>query len=775
MWKLREIYAQNICAFRELHYTLTQGVTTLIFGDNRDNESQRSNGSGKSALLECVALGITGSTLRKIKNEEIINDQAEECFIELVFVNDCSTEEFIVERQLFRKDSSVVKCSIVRDGVLVTTDEAVQPTVDAYNRYVLEKLGITRDELYNNFVLSKHKYQDFLSCSDKDKKDIINRFSNGVLVDKAIEEIQGDKIPIEKKVRQFELELAGVDGKISVLQEQISNEEEKKDDKIKSRQERIASINKNISEKRSIIRSQRNQEVLLEQNKEKLKRADEELQKLENEEMTFEKCLSSIRSIIIPLGLEDKFTNWKSVIKSKNKALSDTQNKLESSNISLANAEQRLSVSNKKHELFIPEFEVFTSEYEQHDSIIGKEIENLTIRSREVQGNLDTLKSDSRQLNNIINNLKNMLAGTINCPACGYGFIVANRDFDVEIAKLELERCEGKFNDVSNQIGKKNDLLTDCERKYSLTKDKRRALIQELDQWHHNKNSIEQEVKLAEHALMMCKSEQEQVYAQIQLIQSDIDNLHRRLFDEVFELVDNQFKSIQRQLSDIADNINGSNASIESLEGMIAELQNTSVDDVTENLRKSLKEYRTKSSEIIDNKTIVEIELRKLEEQEENFVMFKTYLANTKIEALSKITNEFLENIGSDIHIKFSGYTVLKSGKVREKISISLIRSGMDCGSFGKFSAGEAARVNLATILAMQKLINSNCEGDKGLDLLVLDEILEAVDEDGLAHMFHALNGIGITALIVSHGNIAESYPHKILVVKENGESKINE
>ena len=55
----------------------------------------------------------------------------------------------------------------------------------------------------------------------------------------------------------------------------------------------------------------------------------------------------------------------------------------------------------------------------------------------------------------------------------------------------------------------------------------------------------------------------------------------------------------------------------------------------------------------------------------------------------------------------------------------------MDCGSFGKFSAGEAARVNLATILAMQKLVNSNCDGDKGLDLLVLDEILEAVDEAG--------------------------------------------
>jgi len=112
---------------------------------------------------------------------------------------------------------------------------------------------------------------------------------------------------------------------------------------------------------------------------------------------------------------------------------------------------------------------------------------------------------------------------------------------------------------------------------------------------------------------------------------------------------------------------------------------------------------------------------------------------------------------------------------VREKISISLLRDGVDCGSFGKFSAGEAARVNLATILAMQKLVNANCDDEKGLDLLVLDEILEAVDEAGLSSMFDALNALGSTVLVVSHGNVAEGYPHKLVITKENGESRIGE
>ena len=73
----------------------------------------------------------------------------------------------------------------------------------------------------------------------------------------------------------------------------------------------------------------------------------------------------------------------------------------------------------------------------------------------------------------------------------------------------------------------------------------------------------------------------------------------------------------------------------------------------------------------------------------------------------------------------------------------------------------------------MQKMINTSADTDKGLDLLVLDEILEAVDEAGLASMFAALNKLELTALIVSHGNIAESYPHVLKIIKENGESRI--
>lgn len=255
MWKLKSIEAENLCAFRSLVYTLQQGVTTLIFGNNKDNDSQQSNGAGKSALLECIAVGLTGSPLRKIRTEEIINDTAEQCRITLHLANDASNEELIIARSIPRKGSSTVTCKLYRGGELVTTDEAVQHSVDAYNKYILEKLGITREELLNNFILSKYRYEDFLSSSDKEKKEIINRFSNGILVDEAIARVEEDIEPLSSEQQKIDLELAGIDGRIEMLQEQIAKEVAAGEERGRNRETRIAELEEAIASKREYIRT----------------------------------------------------------------------------------------------------------------------------------------------------------------------------------------------------------------------------------------------------------------------------------------------------------------------------------------------------------------------------------------------------------------------------------------------------------------------------------------------------------------------------------------
>lgn len=60
MWYLKHISATDICSFRTLDYAPAEGTTTLIFGHNADNESQRSNGAGKSTPTTLMLTTFSG-------------------------------------------------------------------------------------------------------------------------------------------------------------------------------------------------------------------------------------------------------------------------------------------------------------------------------------------------------------------------------------------------------------------------------------------------------------------------------------------------------------------------------------------------------------------------------------------------------------------------------------------------------------------------------------------------------------------------------------------
>lgn len=770
MWKLVRIIAQNICAFRELDYYPSQGVTTLVFGDNRDNESQRSNGSGKSALLECVAVGITGNPLRKVKNDEIINDSADACYVSLEFSNTACNERFVIERDIYRKGTSQVCCTIQRDGQMVETDEAVQSSVDNYNKYILEKLGVTREELFNNFILSKHRYEDFLSASDKAKKEIINRFSNGIVVDEAIERVQEDIVPIEQELKETDLKLAGLDGRIAVLSEQIRNEESSREERTKNKTEKIAALQHTISEKRDAIQGMKAQIEAKAETTARLDTADKEIQLLENSEEPLESCLRGMRPLLRPFS---ELTDWESVVSAKREEANRIREELPALDEQTGRAEsllqQHTTVVEKLKSEYVRFVESSTRKSEDYKTELGKLEKQLT----EVIALGGELRSKRRTLSTAIETLSNRIAGTIICPECKHEFLASDETFDVKQGRCELAQKRGELSGVVSHISETENRITAIERSQAVIQNDRRTLNMQHTQWLGKVATAEKEMQSAVYELEVLRRKQKRMAERISSIQETIEGVRRKLFDEAYEIIDSSVRLNRREIKALNEDIVAAESSIETLHATIGELNNSSSSEISDSLKVSLKSYRKQSTAVLASKTDIEQQLSRLQEQEQRFAQFKSYLANTKIEALSKITNEFLTSIGSDIRIQFSGYTVLKTGKVREKISVSLVRDGVDCGSFGKFSEGEKARVNLASILAMQKLVNSNCEDDKGLDLLILDEILSAVDEEGNTKMFEALNKLGITVLVVSHGHVSESYPHTLIIRKEHGESRL--
>lgn len=774
MWKLTNIYAENLCAFRELNYTPLQGITTLVFGNNLDNDSQKSNGSGKSALIETIAIGISGSTLRKIKNEEIINDMSDECFVKLTFDNDSSTERFIAERKLSRKSASFVKCSIIRDGKLVETDEAVRSSVSEYDKYILEKLGITKDELYNNFILSKHKFQDFLSCSDKDKKEIINRFSNGIIVDKAIEKLSEDMAPIQSDLSQAALTVANLDGRIEMLNEQIQAEEDSKEEKAKSKLQKIQEKEEAITLKRSEIREYNNKIEEANTSLDQLYIIDAGVLKIEeDDDITSAKTVYENISTLFA-GHISSLSDWGKKIDDNEALIPNLEKELEQITSSTKIAQEEIKTLQIGNDTLRKQYKEFESRFpdeikKYEDAILSQQKEIIALEEI-----INQRAKTKRNLNIAIEDIKTKLAGTITCPQCSHKFLLSDKDFDVNKAKETLEKNKDAVTQINLELETKALKISEYETSISISKTEKSRVVSKNNSWLEKLNEAQGEINKATLKINDLNLKQQRVSGKITLIQNELKNIRKNIFDEAYSLLDDAFSSKERLIKQLKGNIEAAKGSIETLQSTIKEIKESSDTEIIESLKASLKEFTKKSTTAILERSKIESKLNTLKCQEQRFVEFKTYLANTKIEALSKITNEFLESIGSDIRIKFSGYTILKSGKVRDKISISIIRDGIDCGSFGKFSEGEKARVNLANILAMHKLINVNCEDGKGLDLLVLDEILEAVDENGLANMFSALNDIGITAIVVSHGNVAENYPYKLIINKQNGESYIN-
>lgn len=774
MWKLKSIEAENLCAFRSLAYTLQQGVTTLIFGNNKDNDSQQSNGAGKSALLECIAVGLTGSPLRKIRTEEIINDAAEQCRITLYLSNNASNEELIIARSIPRKGASTVACKLYRGGELVTTDEAVQHSVDAYNKYILEKLGITREELLNNFILSKYRYEDFLSSSDKEKKEIINRFSNGILVDEAITRVEEDIEPLSSEQQKIDLELAGIDGRIEMLQEQISKEVAAGEERGRSRETRIAELEEAIASKRVYIRTHKETLTGIDATIAEVDKADKELQALESSDTSLEECLKAIDAVMTLLP-DARRTDWNHTLKLKKEDLLLAQSSLENLDASVNHAEAVLKEKYDAFEKFKVQYTDFVTQYGDKCEEYSTRLQEIDKTLRNLASRLEELRRKRRVISAGIDELSNKLAGSITCPKCGHEFLVAQPNFDIEAGTKELRLRQQQLSEINGNIEAEQNSSEEAEMQQSKLNSERRTLDSDRSRWEQELSDHERAVCSATSEVERAEHNRKRTKAEVAAMQDEIDSIRRKAFDEFFGNIDERNAALSRERRKIVEDIRSAECAIETLQETIREVNEMAAEDLTLSLRKTLEQEKQRSMETAKRKFEVDDKVRALEVQRERFVQFKTYLANTKIEALSRITNEFLIGIGSDIRIRFDGYTVLKSGKVREKISISLLRDGVDCGSFGKFSAGEAARVNLATILAMQKLVNANCDDEKGLDLLVLDEILEAVDEAGLSSMFDALNALGGTVLVVSHGNVAEGYPHKLVITKENGKSRIGE
>lgn len=773
MWHLKSVSAKNLCSFLELKYALKQGQATLIFGNNLDSDSQNSNGSGKSALIEAVAIALTGEPLRKVNADEIINDSQNEAIVSAVLSNDVLGEVMTINRKLSRKQPQIIQVFKQTGPYDENTEEIAQATVADYNKYILDQLGLTKDDIFANFILTARKYKSFLASSDKEKKEIINRFSNGVLVDESIEALQADMAPIQEKLSVAEKNVATCVGRVEALAEEIEKCINETEERKKTNKSRIENWENLIAEKRSDIRKVKSNATEIEESLDDLDELDVKMQDLEKTDYDTLEILDEIQEqfkknnlalttdydreiTVLQSQLKQAEDNVKTISNNLNRLYNSLEEAVKENNNTISSLDQQKELNEKNRK-----------DCDDHIAKLASTVQSLKRKEEKLDASQSTKRREK-------SDLEKQLAGVIVCPKCKHEFtfdgIVNIAEARKNLAAVQLELSKIAKDIEANEEAYKKTVSEGRNQREIET-----SLANEERVIAQGYSEAAKKLSEAKEAYESCKLQIKEGETDLSEIQNKVSRIRKRIFDETFDIIDSAYKQREGKIKSLETEIETLKGSIASYEKAIEDAKNVSETDILNSLKSSQSKYREELQKATQEKNEVEGKLNALKSQEATFVEFKTYLANTKINAISQITNEFLETIGSDIRVALSGYTILKSGKVRDKISVTLLRDGMDCGSFEKFSAGERVRVELASILSMNQLTNLNCEDGKGLDLLIADEVLDSADEQGLASVFKALNQTQLTSLVVSHGLTNEGYPNKITVVKSNGVSSIYE
>ena len=768
MWTIDKLSATNVASFKSLEFQPKRGVTTLIFGQNLDNaDNQPSNGSGKSALIEAIALALTGDPLRKVKIDEIIRDDAEEMNVSCVLSNIETKQKLEIIRQFSRKSPQSI--TVILDG-----KEQVQATVNDYCRFILELIGITKDEFYSYFVLTETKYQSFFAASDKDKKAIINKFSNAVLVDQAIDAVAVDMEPVGAERDKAQLEVSRCEGALSVIQEQILKAVENEQAAQAAKEEQKKNLTQLIADKRAQIRQ-------LESDKQKaegfIKRFNEVLDIFDIYEADDRTPFSTL-CMNVGLRIQDvlpngrKLSDWNGKVSESKRKIEEYEAKMNSINAEITSIVSSIEANNREILQAKAKVKALEAKSKADGETMRLEMGKLYEQKSALEHEYKALCAKASDNNKAIHKIKMDLTGTVTCPKCSHRFVVGNT-IDVGEAEAQLKRLNDANSNIDGLIKGNEQSQKDCADSIVALRDKKSKSDQSLSDMQVELMKYSSEAsKLGadkERLSFQCDS----ILGSIETLNDELAKFKTKLFDEAFEIIEDEIEKVKHSINSNCQSMSALSGMIDTYKQQIKELDTHTMSFSSEALKKELNEKEADLSKARETLQKYSAKFSTLDEQSKRFVRFKSVLANTKITALSQMLNGILEQLGSDLRVRIDGFKVLKNGSVRDKITVAILRNGIEFGSYFKLSKGERARIDTACIVAMSRLINANCENGRGLDLLVMDEILNGVDELGLVGIYEALNRIKVTTIVVSHNPITQSYPHTLTVTKENGISTI--
>jgi len=227
--RLDKIILDNFLTYEHLEYDISK-KPLLVQGLNKTEEDQESNGSGKSGIFSGIECCITASNSRDVRDKELVMFGEKEARTQLYASCDVRKETIHIDWKIKVKGSNVLTLNKRAYGG--EWENISFSNVNDGKKYILNWFAIEKEDLFNYYIINKSRFKTFFKASNKEKVELINRFSDASIID-GLDKIDNTKL--QNEYNDIKSEIDKIDGKIELTNEQIL-EEKSKDVELENKQ-----------------------------------------------------------------------------------------------------------------------------------------------------------------------------------------------------------------------------------------------------------------------------------------------------------------------------------------------------------------------------------------------------------------------------------------------------------------------------------------------------------------------------------------------------------
>lgn len=442
-------------------------------------------------------------------------------------------------------------------------------------------------------------------------------------------------------------------------------------------------------------------------------------------------------------GYVELFEMFKEAVKNTTSELSSLEGKISTVQKWLSN--NKLETTTLYEKLNLPKI---SEDDEQSLRSLQLEIENISEKNRKINTNnqlKQQLKSiDLEHYQKIVEELQSEKDLSTHQVAIGTWKSEENR-FKAEMAKYK------KLLDIPNAI------CPTCEQPITEVK-----VLEEHDKWAVKCLEAIQNLKKHEEELEVLKNENALYREATQKI-AEWENLYRSVDSGLPSAVLDK-QELENEVAAIRSRIQKARSELEEViaENEKRERHNTKVGIIleqTQEFENELKDLQTSLKNLEQEANVLEV-LKKA---------FSTngllaYKIESLVKELEELTNVYLTEFSDG---RFSINFVVEN----DKLNVEVTDNGKPIDILA-LSSGELARVNIATLVAIRKLMTSISRSQ--INVLFLDEVNQALDEMGKEKVVEILlQEDSLNTYLVSHG---WTHPllEKIEIIKEDNISRLN-